>query len=172
MFCFAMDKILADHSKSQRNKMRSHNRISCSKMIDSSLEVLKLRKLIDNNEGPACLIIIRLRRWYSALSLPFTTVLSSPSLSTLHRGVRPRTLRLPRHLPMRARLGGLGLLQRWVVPHTPHKQSDGRCPDTQHHTAQTLHKCLMQCLYTRHFKYLAACSFFSLRLHSSRRSPC
>lgn len=58
MFCFAMDKILADHSESQRDKTRCHNRISCSKTIDLSLEVLKLRKLIDNNERPACLIII------------------------------------------------------------------------------------------------------------------
>lgn len=33
-FYFAMDKILGGHSKSQRDKTRSDNRISCSKTID------------------------------------------------------------------------------------------------------------------------------------------
>lgn len=59
-------------------------------------------------KGAACQFIV----WSLLASL---TCFLLSVLSALYRGVRPRTLRLARHLPVRAWLGRLGLLQRWVT---------------------------------------------------------
>lgn len=177
MFCFAMDKILANHSNSQRDKMRSHNRISCSKTIDSSLEVLKLRKLIDNNEGPACLIVIRLRCRYSTEHWVCHSPLCSPlpllALCTEEcdhgRCVSPDTCQCE------PGWGGLDCSSGEYHTLLTNSQTAEEGGQTlQPNTTLLRHYTSVLCnVFTQDTSNIwQPAAFFSLRLHSSRRSPC